>query len=69
MPVAQHAVTVVGYGAEDGKDYWLIKNSFSTAWGQSGYIRMARGKNMCGIGNYTMVYVPTSKLTSGSVLV
>ena len=37
-----HAVTLTGYGTEGGKDYWRIKNSWNTWWGESGYIRLAR---------------------------
>jgi len=36
-----HAVLLIGYGTDMGQDYWLVKNSWSTFWGDFGYVKMA----------------------------
>jgi C1A family cysteine protease len=46
-----HAVTAVGYGIEDGQEYYLVRNSWGASWGLGGYIKIAAvaGKGICGI--------------------
>ena len=50
-----HAVTLVGYGAESGVDYWIGRNSWGKSWGESGYFRIKRGSGTCGINCYIIV--------------
>ena len=48
-----HGVVADGYGTESGKDFWLVRNSWGTGWGEAGYIRLDRNvqpkTGMCGI--------------------
>ena len=50
-----HGVLLVGYGTDstDG-DFWKVKNSWGTDWGEDGYIRferdMTQSYNVCGVG-------------------
>lgn len=50
-----HGVLTVGYGTENGEDYYLVKNSWSSSWGDNGFIKLGKGsqynngQGQCGI--------------------
>jgi len=49
-----HGVLIAGYGEDDGKKFWLVKNSWSTSWGEDGYVKIGRSDSentdgICGI--------------------
>ena len=49
-----HGVLIVGYGTESNTEYWLVKNSWGTSWGEDGYIKIERSDStrdagICGI--------------------
>lgn len=47
---SNHAVNMVGYGTTStGIQYWIVRNSWNTWWGQSGYFLIRRGVNRCNI--------------------
>merc|ERR1712188_272594 len=42
-----HGVAIVGY--DSSAKFWIVRNSWGSTWGEQGYIRMAMGKNLCGL--------------------
>jgi len=48
---SDHAVLLVGYGVDSGSNmnYWLVKNSWGTSWGEQGYFRIESDNGLCGI--------------------
>merc|ERR1711933_671200 len=62
-----HGVLLVGYGSENGQDYWKVKNSWGTSFGENGYIRLLRGKG--GAGECGLLKQPSFPVIGGSVQV
>lgn len=54
-----HAVIAVGYGTENGVDYWLIRNSWGTSWGESGYVKIKRDRTTTSVGICAIYYRPS----------
>ncbi|XP_055297310.1 procathepsin L-like [Sitodiplosis mosellana] len=48
-----HAVLLVGFGTDEyDRDYYILKNSWSSSWGENGYFRMSRNQmNYCGVAS------------------
>ena len=56
-----HAVLVVGYGKEADKEFFIVRNSWTAAWGEEGYIRLAAvtGGGICGLNEEPII--PTAR--------
>ena len=50
-----YAMLLVGYGSENGKDFWILKNKWSMDWGENGWFRLARNAdNLCGVATHAL---------------
>lgn len=60
-----HAAQIVGWDVDTSTDpptpYWQVRNSWGTDWGENGYIRIARGGNVCGIANEVVMGTSATK--------
>jgi len=47
-----HCVQLVGYDSTTSPGYWIVRNSWATSWGISGYIYLQMGNNACGLTDH-----------------
>jgi len=57
-----HAVKILGWGNEDGIDYWICANSWGPKWGENGFFRIAFGQ--CGIDHVVYGCLPDLNVDS-----
>lgn len=52
-----HALLLVGYGSDSSVgDYWILKNSYGSSWGDSGFIKLvADAKINCGLNVFPVI--------------
>ncbi|XP_039257750.2 dipeptidyl peptidase 1-like [Styela clava] len=62
--LTNHAVLVVGYGADpkSGEKYWTVKNSWGPEWGEKGYFRIRRGNDECGMESLAVESFPMTDM-------
>ncbi len=62
-----HAILIVGY--DDTGQYFIVKNSWGSGWGESGYFRIAYSQlaSVVNFGDYTMGYYTSTQPSSITV--
>lgn len=54
--LGSHAIVIVGYGSQNGVNYWICQNSWGKTWAENGYFRIKMGE--CGINSNAVVGLP-----------
>lgn len=52
------AAKLIGWGIENGTDYWLMLSSWGTSWGDNGLFKIRKGTNECTVDNSMTAGIP-----------
>ncbi|XP_053205105.1 uncharacterized protein LOC128389527 [Panonychus citri] len=66
--LGHHTVKLIGWGNDQGVDYWLAANSWNTDWGDEGFFKIKRGEDECEIETDVMASLPKHWIINGSVI-
>jgi cathepsin B len=53
-----HAIILLGWGTENGANYWLVQNSWGADWGDAGYFKQDMSDTNSAMGEYAVYCVP-----------
>jgi len=64
-----HCVQLVGFDATASPGYWIVRNSWNTDWGEKGFMRLAMGKNLCGVADEATLVQVTGERAADALVV